>query len=41
MPLVLCDARDQASVKSTLIALVESMADSLALTSGGRTGGRS
>jgi signal recognition particle receptor subunit beta len=41
VPLVLCDARDQASVKSTLIALVESMADSLALTSGGRTGGRS
>ena len=41
VPLVLCDARDHASVKSTLIALVESMADTLALTSGGRTGGRS
>ncbi len=41
VPLVLCDARDQASVKSTLIALIESLADALALTSGARTGGRS
>jgi signal recognition particle receptor subunit beta len=32
IPLVLCDARDQASVKQTLIRLVESLADRLALS---------
>ena len=32
VPLVLCDARDTASVKQTLIRLVESLADTLALS---------
>ena len=36
IPLVLCDARDQESVKQTLIRLVQSLSDSLAL-SGGRS----
>jgi signal recognition particle receptor subunit beta len=34
IPLVLCDARDHDSVKQTLIRLVQSLSDSLALTSG-------
>jgi uncharacterized protein len=40
VPLLLCDARDHASVKETLIRLVESMSESLALTSGGRQAAR-
>jgi uncharacterized protein len=40
VPLMLCDARDHNSVKETLIRLVESLADTLAL-SGGHSGGRS
>jgi signal recognition particle receptor subunit beta len=36
IPLVLCDARDHDSVKQTLIRLVQSLSDSLAL-SGGRS----
>jgi hypothetical protein len=38
VPLVLCDARDQASVKETLICLVESMSGALALAAA-RPGG--
>ncbi len=34
IPLVLCDARDHGSVKQTLIRLVQSLSDSLALTAG-------
>jgi hypothetical protein len=41
VPLVLCDARDQASVKETLIRLVESMSDSLTASAARRAARRS